>query len=82
MTANGIVNADMILAEEKRKVRLLKEIGRAQRTILTDVKGKVLILQQLCIGFQLVLGNTKHFIDTVRPNESTPPFVRNNNNKW
>ena len=72
MTANGIINADMILAEEKRKVRLLKEIGRAQRTILTDVKGKVLILQQLCIGFQLVLGNTKHFIDTVRPNESTP----------
>ena len=82
MTANGIVNADMILAEEKRKVRLLKEIGRAQRTILTDVRQKVLILQQLVIGFQLVLGNTKHFIDTVRPNELTPPLYETILNKW
>ena len=77
MSNNAIIpDTGMLLAEEKRKVRLLKEIGRAQRSILMDVQRKVVFLQQLCLGFQIVLGNTQHYIETVRPDAITPPFVR------
>ena len=78
MSRNVLVEMDLLLAEEKKKVRLLKEIGREMRTLLAGEKQKVLRLQQCCIGFQIALSNIKHYIDTVRPNESTPSYVRIN----
>ena len=55
MSRNVLVEMDLLLAEEKKKVRLLKEIGREMRTLLAGEKQKVLRLQQCCIGFKIAL---------------------------